>query len=136
MVGNPVHGEGVGNEWFLRPFLSQAILWFLNCVSSRVAQPSPSTFVSLEEEAEEEEEETVEGEDLDEVHTESSGEEGEEEEKEEEEGAERAAQPSQQDPEPQSAVGEPPAEPVPVPLPATPAGQVTTPMAPLPCQLC
>ncbi|XP_042696030.1 tripartite motif-containing protein 55 isoform X1 [Centrocercus urophasianus] len=76
-----------------------------------------------EEEAEEEEEETVEGEDLDEVHTESSGEEGEEEEQLEEEGAERAAQPPQQDPEPQSAAGEPPAEPVPVLLPATPAGQ-------------
>ncbi|XP_042724927.1 tripartite motif-containing protein 55 isoform X4 [Lagopus muta] len=79
-----------------------------------------------EEEAEEEEEETVEGEDLDEVHTESSGEEGEEEEQLEEEGAERAAQPPQQDPEPQSAAGEPPAEPVPVPLPATPAGQTAS----------
>lgn len=135
MVGSPVYGEGVGTEWFLRPLLSQAILWFLDCISSRVAQPSPSTFVSLEEEAEEEEEETVEGEDLDEVHTESSGEEGEEEEKEEEEGAERAPQPPQQDPEQQNAVGEPPADPVPVPLPAAPAGQVTAPMAPLPCQL-
>ncbi|XP_052644129.1 tripartite motif-containing protein 55 isoform X3 [Harpia harpyja] len=74
-----------------------------------------------EEEGEEEEEETVGGEDLDEVHTESSGEE--EEEEVEEEGAERASQPSQQDPEPQSAAGEPPAEPAPVPLPAAPAGQ-------------
>ncbi|KAM9643578.1 tripartite motif-containing protein 55 isoform 3-T3 [Morphnus guianensis] len=74
-----------------------------------------------EEEGEEEEEETVDGEDLDEVHTESSGEE--EEEEVEEEGAERALQPSQQDPEPQSAAGEPPAEPAPVPLPAAPAGQ-------------
>ncbi|XP_009275000.1 PREDICTED: tripartite motif-containing protein 55 isoform X1 [Aptenodytes forsteri] len=74
-----------------------------------------------EEEGEEEEEETVDGEDLDEVHTESSGEE--EEEEVEEEGAERASQPHQQDPEPQSATGEPPAEPAPVPLPATPAGQ-------------
>ncbi|XP_065609159.1 tripartite motif-containing protein 55 isoform X2 [Cyrtonyx montezumae] len=89
--------------------------------ASRGAQPSPSTFVSLEEEAEEEEEDTAEGEDLDEVRTESSGEEGEEEEK--EEGAERATQPPQQDPEPQSAVGEPAAEPVPVPLPTAPAGQ-------------
>ncbi|NP_001186333.1 tripartite motif-containing protein 55 isoform 1 [Gallus gallus] len=79
-----------------------------------------------EEEAEEEEEETVEGEDLDEVHTESSGEEGEEEEKEEEEGAERAPQPPQQDPEQQNAVGEPPADPVPVPLPAAPAGQAAS----------
>ncbi|XP_049678901.1 tripartite motif-containing protein 55 isoform X2 [Accipiter gentilis] len=74
-----------------------------------------------EEEGEEEEEETVDGEDLDEVHTESSGEE--EEEEVEEEGAERASQPPQQDPEPQSAAGEPPAEPAPVPLPAAPAGQ-------------
>uniref|UniRef100_A0A8B9BQP8 RING-type E3 ubiquitin transferase n=1 Tax=Anser brachyrhynchus TaxID=132585 RepID=A0A8B9BQP8_9AVES len=76
-----------------------------------------------EEEVEEEEEETVDGEDLDEVHTESSGEEEEEEEKEEEEGAERASQPPQQDPEPQSAAGEPPAEPAPAPQPAPPAGQ-------------
>ncbi|XP_074879477.1 tripartite motif-containing protein 55 isoform X3 [Buteo buteo] len=74
-----------------------------------------------EEEGEEEEEETVDGEDLDEVHTESSGEE--EEEEVEEEGAERASQPPQQDPEPQSAAGEPPAEPTPVPLPTAPAGQ-------------
>uniref|UniRef100_A0A8B9MAQ4 RING-type E3 ubiquitin transferase n=1 Tax=Accipiter nisus TaxID=211598 RepID=A0A8B9MAQ4_9AVES len=74
-----------------------------------------------EEEGEEEEEETVDGEDLDEVHTESSGEE--EEEEVEEEGAERASQPPQQDPEPQTAVGEPPAEPASVPLPAAPAGQ-------------
>ncbi|XP_029868282.1 tripartite motif-containing protein 55 isoform X1 [Aquila chrysaetos chrysaetos] len=74
-----------------------------------------------EEEGEEEEEETVDGEDLDEVHTESSGEE--EEEEVEEEGTERASQPPQQDPEPQSAAGEPPAEPAPVPLPAAPAGQ-------------
>uniref|UniRef100_A0A8D0EKJ9 RING-type E3 ubiquitin transferase n=1 Tax=Strix occidentalis caurina TaxID=311401 RepID=A0A8D0EKJ9_STROC len=70
---------------------------------------------------EEEEEETVDGEDLDEVHTESSGEE--EEEEVEEEGAERAPQPPQQDPELQSAAGEPPAEPTPVPLPTTLAGQ-------------
>ncbi|KFV56313.1 Tripartite motif-containing protein 55 [Gavia stellata] len=76
-----------------------------------------------EEEGEEEEEETVDGEDLDEVHTESSGEE--EEEEIEEEGAERASQPPQQDPEPQSTAGEPPAEPTPAPLPAAPAGQVT-----------
>ncbi|KAM6375449.1 tripartite motif-containing protein 55 isoform 1-T1 [Alca torda] len=75
-----------------------------------------------EEEGEEEEEETVDGEDLDEVHTESSGEEEEEEEV-EEEGAERALQPPQQDPEPQSAAGEPPAEPAPVPQPITPAAQ-------------
>ncbi|XP_050747320.1 tripartite motif-containing protein 55 isoform X1 [Gymnogyps californianus] len=74
-----------------------------------------------EEEGEEEEEETVDGEDLDEVRTESSGEE--EVEEVEEEGAERASQPLQQDPEPQSAAGEPPAEPAPVPLPAAPAGQ-------------
>ncbi|XP_059692091.1 tripartite motif-containing protein 55 isoform X2 [Gavia stellata] len=74
-----------------------------------------------EEEGEEEEEETVDGEDLDEVHTESSGEE--EEEEIEEEGAERASQPPQQDPEPQSTAGEPPAEPTPAPLPAAPAGQ-------------
>nr|XP_009918942.1 PREDICTED: tripartite motif-containing protein 55 [Haliaeetus albicilla] len=74
-----------------------------------------------EEEGEEEEEETVDGEDLDEVHTESSG--GEEEEEVEEEGAERASQPPQQDPESQSAAGEPPAEPTPEPLPAAPAGQ-------------
>ncbi|KAM6410107.1 tripartite motif-containing protein 55 isoform 1-T1 [Pluvialis apricaria] len=75
-----------------------------------------------EEEAEEEEEETVDGEDLDEVHTETSGEEEEEEEV-EEEGAEKASQPPQQHPEPQSAVGEPLAEPTPVPLPAAPACQ-------------
>ncbi|KAM6276049.1 tripartite motif-containing protein 55 isoform 2-T2 [Spheniscus humboldti] len=74
-----------------------------------------------EEEREEEEEEAVDGEDLGEVHTESSGEE--EEEEVEEEGAERASQPHQQDPEPRSAAGDPPAEPAPVPLPATPAGQ-------------
>ncbi|KFR04444.1 Tripartite motif-containing protein 55 [Nipponia nippon] len=72
------------------------------------------------EEEEEEEEETVDGEDLDEIHTESSGE---DEQEEVEEGAERAPQPPQQDPEPQSAAGEPPAEPTPVPLPAAPAGQ-------------
>ncbi|XP_074002877.1 tripartite motif-containing protein 55 isoform X3 [Numenius arquata] len=83
-----------------------------------------------EEEGEEEEEETVDGEDLDEVRTESSGEE--EEEEVEEEGTERASQPPQQDPEPQSAAGEPPAEPAPVPLSATPAGQdeVVTPSGP------
>ncbi|XP_075600086.1 tripartite motif-containing protein 55 isoform X3 [Balearica regulorum gibbericeps] len=74
-----------------------------------------------EEEGEEEEEETVDGEDLDEVHTESSGEE--EEEHVEEEGAERASQPPQQDPEPQSAAGEPPAERPTALLPAAPAGQ-------------
>ncbi|XP_074433268.1 tripartite motif-containing protein 55 isoform X4 [Larus michahellis] len=74
-----------------------------------------------EEEGEEEEDETVDGEDLDEVHTESSGEE--EEEEVEEEGAERASQPPQQDPEPQNAAGESPAEPAPVPQPTTPAGQ-------------
>ncbi|XP_010171715.1 tripartite motif-containing protein 55 isoform X2 [Antrostomus carolinensis] len=74
-----------------------------------------------EEEGAEEEEEAVDGEDLDEVRTESSGEE--EEEEVEEEGAERASQPPQQDPEPQSTAGEPPAEPTPVPLPAAPAGQ-------------
>ncbi|KFZ63600.1 Tripartite motif-containing protein 55 [Antrostomus carolinensis] len=76
-----------------------------------------------EEEGAEEEEEAVDGEDLDEVRTESSGEE--EEEEVEEEGAERASQPPQQDPEPQSTAGEPPAEPTPVPLPAAPAGQVS-----------
>ncbi|XP_065524438.1 tripartite motif-containing protein 55 isoform X2 [Lathamus discolor] len=75
-----------------------------------------------EEEGEEEEEETVDGEELDEVHTESSG--GEEVEEEvEEEGAETAPQPPQRDPEPQSTAGEPSAEPAAVPLPATPAGQ-------------
>ncbi|KAM9024072.1 tripartite motif-containing protein 55 isoform 2-T2 [Ara ararauna] len=75
-----------------------------------------------EEEEEEEEEETVDGEELDEVHTESSG--GEEVEEEmEEERAETAPQPPQQDPEPQSTAGELPANPAAVPLPATPAGQ-------------
>ncbi|XP_009708792.1 PREDICTED: tripartite motif-containing protein 55 [Cariama cristata] len=74
-----------------------------------------------EEEGEEEEEETVDGEDLDEVHTESSGEE--EEEEVEEEGAERASQPPQQDPKQQSAAGETLAELAPVPPPATTAGQ-------------
>ncbi|OPJ83520.1 tripartite motif-containing protein 55 isoform X4 [Patagioenas fasciata] len=74
-----------------------------------------------EEEGEEEEEEIVDGEDLDEVHTESSGEEEEEEVK--EEGPERASQPPQQDPEPQNAAGEPPVEPTPVLLPAAPAAQ-------------
>ncbi|XP_009993853.1 PREDICTED: tripartite motif-containing protein 55 isoform X1 [Chaetura pelagica] len=80
-----------------------------------------------EEDGEEEEEETVDGEDLGEVHTESSGEE--EDEEVEEEGAEIASQPSQQDPEPQSTAGEPPAEPAPVPLATTPAGldEVVTP---------
>ncbi|KAM6350585.1 tripartite motif-containing protein 55 [Podargus strigoides] len=73
------------------------------------------------EEGEEEEEETVDGENLDEVHTESSGEE--EEEEVEEEGTEIASQPPQQDPEPQSAVGEPTAEPTLVPLPAAPTSQ-------------
>ncbi|XP_010214788.1 PREDICTED: tripartite motif-containing protein 55 [Tinamus guttatus] len=57
-----------------------------------------------EEEGEEEEEETVDGEDLDEAHTESSAE---EEQEEEEEGAERAAPASQQDPEAANAAGEP-----------------------------
>ncbi|XP_027494565.1 tripartite motif-containing protein 55 isoform X2 [Corapipo altera] len=74
------------------------------------------------EEEREEEEGTEDGEGLDEVHTESSGEEGEEEEVEEEE-AERASQTPQQDPKLQSAAGEPLAEPTPVSLPATPAGQ-------------
>ncbi|KAM9574438.1 tripartite motif-containing protein 55 isoform 2-T2 [Guaruba guarouba] len=75
-----------------------------------------------EEEEEEEEEEMVDGEELDEVHTESSG--GEEVEEEmEEERAETAPQPPQQDPEPQSTAGELPANPAAVPLPATPAGQ-------------
>ncbi|KAM6141304.1 tripartite motif-containing protein 55 [Phoenicopterus ruber ruber] len=78
-----------------------------------------------EEEGEEEEEETVDGEDLDEVHTESSAEE--EEEEVEEEGAERASQPPQQDPEPQSAVGETPAKPTPASLPVTPAPLPVTP---------
>ncbi|XP_065486212.1 tripartite motif-containing protein 55 isoform X2 [Caloenas nicobarica] len=87
-----------------------------------------------EEEGEEEEEEMVDGEDLDEVHTESSGEEEEEEVK--EEGPERASQPPQQDPEPQNAAGEHPAEPTPVLLPAaltaqdevvTPSGSQQTP---------
>ncbi|XP_053915778.1 tripartite motif-containing protein 55 isoform X2 [Cuculus canorus] len=75
-----------------------------------------------EDEGEEEEEETVDGEDLDEVHTESSGEEEKEDEV-EEEGTERTSQPPQQDPEPQSTVGDPPTEPPPVQLPAAPAGQ-------------
>nr|XP_021148664.1 tripartite motif-containing protein 55 isoform X2 [Columba livia] len=74
-----------------------------------------------EEEGEEEEEEMVDGEDLDEVHTESSGEEEEEEVK--EEGPEKASQPPQQDPEPQNAAGEPPVEPNPVLLPAAPTAQ-------------
>lgn len=66
----------------------------------------------------------MDGEELDEVHTESSG--GEEVEEEvQEEGVETAPQPPQQDPEPQSTAGEPPAEPAAVPLPATPAGQVS-----------
>ncbi|XP_010295798.1 PREDICTED: tripartite motif-containing protein 55-like, partial [Phaethon lepturus] len=73
------------------------------------------------EEGEEEEEETVDGEDLDEIHTESSGEEQEEEV--EEEGAEKASQPPQQDPKPQSAVREPPVEHASAPLPITPASQ-------------
>nr|XP_009666704.1 PREDICTED: tripartite motif-containing protein 55 isoform X2 [Struthio camelus australis] len=71
-----------------------------------------------EEEGEAEEEETVDGEDLEEVHTESSGEE-----EEEEEGAERAPLPSQQDPEAPSAAGEPLVELAPPSLPAEPAGQ-------------
>ncbi|XP_014728483.1 PREDICTED: tripartite motif-containing protein 55 isoform X1 [Sturnus vulgaris] len=75
-----------------------------------------------EEEEEEEEEETEDGEGLGEVHTESSGEEEEEEEV-EEEGAERAPQPPQQDPEAQSAGGEPLAEPTPAPVLAASAGQ-------------
>ncbi|KAM6445517.1 tripartite motif-containing protein 55 isoform 1-T1 [Rhynochetos jubatus] len=75
-----------------------------------------------EEEGEEEEEETMDGEDVDEVHTESSGEEEEEEEV-EEEGAERASQPPQQDSETRSALGDPPVEPIPAPPPITPAAQ-------------
>uniref|UniRef100_A0A8B9PGZ9 RING-type E3 ubiquitin transferase n=1 Tax=Apteryx owenii TaxID=8824 RepID=A0A8B9PGZ9_APTOW len=77
-----------------------------------------------EEESEEEEEEMVDGEDLDEVHTESSGE---EEQEEEEEGTERAPLPFQQDPEAPSTVRESPAKPAPPPPPAAPAGQVTPP---------
>ncbi|XP_008490420.1 tripartite motif-containing protein 55 isoform X1 [Calypte anna] len=79
-----------------------------------------------EEEEEEEEEETVDGEDLDEVHTESSGE---EEEEVEEKGTEITSQPSQQDPELQSTAGEPLAEPSPMPLATTPAGldEIVTP---------
>ncbi|KAM9235176.1 tripartite motif-containing protein 55 [Leptosomus discolor] len=73
-----------------------------------------------EEEGEEEEEEIVDGEDLDEVHTESSGE---EEEEVEEEGAEKAPQPLQQDPKPQNTVGETLDKPTPVPLPVAMAGQ-------------
>ncbi|XP_067148438.1 tripartite motif-containing protein 55 [Apteryx mantelli] len=73
-----------------------------------------------EEESEEEEEEMVDGEDLDEVHTESSGE---EEQEEEEEGTERAPLPFQQDPEAPSTVRESPAKPAPPPPPAAPAGQ-------------
>ncbi|XP_069710265.1 tripartite motif-containing protein 55 isoform X2 [Phaenicophaeus curvirostris] len=75
-----------------------------------------------EEEGEEEEEETVDGEDLDEVHTESSGEEEKEEEV-EKEGTEITSQPPQQDPEPQSTVGDPQTEPTLVPLPGAPTGQ-------------
>ncbi|XP_072780805.1 tripartite motif-containing protein 55 isoform X3 [Taeniopygia guttata] len=74
------------------------------------------------EEEEEEEEETEDGEGLGEVHTESSGEEEEEEEV-EEEGSEGAPQPPQQDPEAQSAGGEPLTEPTPAPVLAAPAGQ-------------
>lgn len=70
-----------------------------------------------------------------EVRTESSGEEEEEEEV-EEEGAERAPQGPQQDPEAQSAVGEPLAESTPAAVLAAPAGQVNVSAAPLPCQLC
>ncbi|XP_071409192.1 tripartite motif-containing protein 55 isoform X1 [Pithys albifrons albifrons] len=77
--------------------------------------------IDFDREEEREEENTEDGEDLDEVHTESSGEEEEEEEV-EEEGAETASQPPQQDPEPQSAECTL-AEPIPVPLPAAPAGQ-------------
>ncbi|NXU64613.1 TRI55 protein, partial [Horornis vulcanius] len=75
------------------------------------------------EEEGEEEEETEDGEGLGEVHTESSGEEEEEEEV-EEEGAERATQTLQQDPEAQSAGGEPLAEPTPAAVLAASAGQV------------
>ncbi|XP_030914517.1 tripartite motif-containing protein 55 isoform X1 [Geospiza fortis] len=75
-----------------------------------------------EEEGEEEEEETEDGEGLGEVHTESSGEEEEEEEV-EEEGSEEVPQAPQQDPEAQSAGGEPLAEPTPAPVLAAPAGQ-------------
>ncbi|KFW02252.1 Tripartite motif-containing protein 55 [Eurypyga helias] len=75
-----------------------------------------------EEEGEEEEEETMDGEDVDEVHTESSGEEEEEEEG-EEEGAERASQPPQQDPKTQNTAGDPPVEPTPAPQPIAPAAQ-------------
>ncbi|XP_053915781.1 tripartite motif-containing protein 55 isoform X5 [Cuculus canorus] len=82
-----------------------------------------------EDEGEEEEEETVDGEDLDEVHTESSGEEEKEDEV-EEEGTERTSQPPQQDPEPQSTVGDPPTEPPPVQLPAAPAGQTGSELCP------
>lgn len=73
-----------------------------------------------------------------EVHTETSEEEEEEEEVEEveEEGAERAPQAPQQDPEAQSAGGEPLAEPTPAAVLAAPAGQVNVSAAPLPCQLC
>lgn len=116
--------------------------WLFNYIKTSCgAQPYHFTCVLSEEEGEEEEEETVDGEDLDEVHTETSGEE--EEEEVEEEGAEKTSQPPQQDPEPQSAVGEPLAEPAPVPQlaepapvpqPAAPAGQVSAPSAPLPCQ--
>lgn len=69
------------------------------------------------------------------MHTETSGEEEEEEEA-EEEGAERAPQAPQQDPEAQSAGGEPLAEPTPAAVLAAPAGQVNVSTAPLPCQLC
>ncbi|NXV78697.1 TRI55 protein, partial [Atlantisia rogersi] len=80
--------------------------------------------IDFDREEEEEEEETVEGEDLEEVHTESSG----EEEQVEEEGAERTSQPPQQDTKPQSAVGEPPAELSVASLPAALAGQVIAPV--------
>lgn len=76
----------------------------------------------------------MDSEDLDEVHTEVSAEE--EDEEVEEEGAERASQPPQQDPEPQSAVGESPAEAAPAPLPTAPAGQVSAASALVSCQLC
>ncbi|XP_039940134.1 tripartite motif-containing protein 55 isoform X3 [Hirundo rustica] len=74
------------------------------------------------EEEGEEEEETEDGEGLGEVQTESSGEDEEEEEV-EEEGVERTPQPPQQDPEAQSAGGEPLTEPTPAAVLAAPAGQ-------------
>lgn len=114
-------------KWLFNYLKTEAVFtWCSSC---------PFTRVLSEEEGEEEEEETEDGEGSGAVHTESSGEEEEEEEV-EEEGSEGAPQPPQQDPEAQSAGGEPLAEPTPAPALAAPAGQVNVCAAPLPCQLC